>query len=182
MDCEPCWGYWQFSMERLCGLLIPLVHFKLHLYKNLTNNIFLTERFNHLVFVFPSLSNKLSESPTISYSEDKVFSLDSQIEEFYQPKKNYSLNVYEIKRLKSFYLELFNIPKQILEVELRILTRSSGTRPDPTRNIGSGQANYLTQPDLKILIKIFKILYLDEYCSDRDVITTIRFVSLRGIQ
>jgi hypothetical protein len=83
MDCGPCWGYWQFPMERLCGLLIPLVHSKLHPYKNLTNNVLLTERFNHLVFVFPSLSNKLSESPTISYSEDKVFSLDSQIEEFY---------------------------------------------------------------------------------------------------
>ena len=116
MDCGPCWSYWQFPMERLCGLLIPLVHSKLHPYKNLTNNILLTERFNHLVFVSPSLSNQISESPTIYYSEDKVFSLSSRIEEFYWPKKNYSLKVNEIKQLRYFYLGLFNIPKQRLEV------------------------------------------------------------------
>src|SRR5436305_13232842 len=27
-------------------------------------------------------------------------------------------------------------------LEFRILTRNSGTRPDPTRNFGSGQTNY----------------------------------------
>jgi hypothetical protein len=116
MDCGPCWSFWQYLMERLCGLLIPLVHSKLYPYKNLTNNILLSERFNHLMFVYPSLSNQLSGSSTKYYSENKVFSLNSQIEEFYWPKKNYSLNVYEIKQLKYFYSILFNIPKQRLEV------------------------------------------------------------------
>ena len=44
-------------MERLCGILLPLVHSKLHPYKNLTNNILLLERFNHLIFVYPTLAD-----------------------------------------------------------------------------------------------------------------------------
>ena len=116
MDCGPCWSFWQFPMERLCGLLIPLVYLKLYPYKNLTNNILLSERFNHLIFVCPSLYNQLSESSTKYYSENKVFSLSSHIEEFYWPKQNYFLKVYEIKQLKYFYSILFNIPKKRLEV------------------------------------------------------------------
>ena len=104
-------------MERLCGMLIPLVHSKLYPYKNLTNNILLNERFNHLIFVFPSLSNQLSESSiTKYYSESKVFSLDNQVEEFYWPRQNYFLKVHEIKQLKYFYSILLNTPKKKLEV------------------------------------------------------------------
>ena len=117
MDCGPCWSFWQYPMERLCGMLIPLVHSKLYPYKNLTNNILLNERFNHLIFVFPSLSNQLSESSiTKYYSESKVFSLDNQVEEFYWPRQNYFLKVHEIKQLKYFYLTLLNTPKKKLEV------------------------------------------------------------------
>ena len=36
------------------------------------------------------------------------------------------------------------LANRVAKVELRILTRNSGTRPDPTRNFGSGQTNYLT--------------------------------------
>lgn len=118
-NCGPCWSYWQYPMERLCGILLPLVHSRLHPYKNLTNNILLMERFNHLIFVYPSLSDQFSELSTKSYSEDKIFSLN-QVEEFYWPKKDYKLTVYETKQLKHFYSILLDIPKKRLEVSFII--------------------------------------------------------------
>jgi hypothetical protein len=117
-DCGPCWSFWQFPMERLCGILLPLVHSKLHPYKNLTNNILLLERFNHLSFVYPALADQLFGSSAKVYSEDKVFSLDNQVEEFYWPKRDYNLTVYELKQLKHFYSILFNIRKNSLGVRL----------------------------------------------------------------
>ena len=47
-DFGPCRGYWQFPMERMCGMLIPLVKSQIHPYANLWNNLVLNERFNHL--------------------------------------------------------------------------------------------------------------------------------------
>ncbi len=87
----------------------------------MTNNILLSERFNHLIFVSSSLSNQLTEplKPLVkSYSEDEVFLLDNQNEEFYSPRLDYTLKVHEIKQLKHFYSILFNIPKKRLEVNL----------------------------------------------------------------
>src|SRR5688572_22201813 len=47
-DFGPCRGYWQFPMERMCGMLIPLVKSQIHPYANLWNNLILNERLNHL--------------------------------------------------------------------------------------------------------------------------------------
>ena len=115
-DCGPCWSYWQYLMERLCGILLPLVHSRLHPYKNLTNNILLLERFNHLSFVYLALSDKFFGPLTKSYSEDKVFSLNAQVEELYWLKRDHNLMIYELKQLKHFYSILFNIPKKRLKV------------------------------------------------------------------
>ena len=52
-DCSPCWSFWQYPMERLYGILLPLVYSRLYPYKNLTNNVLLLERFNYLIFVSP---------------------------------------------------------------------------------------------------------------------------------
>lgn len=120
-DCGPCWCFWQYPMERLCGILLPLVHSRLHPYKNLTNNILLSERFNHLIFVYPLLFDQLYESSTKTYSEDKVFSLSTQTEEFYWPKRDYSLTVNELNQLKHFYSILFNTPRKQLEVRFILL-------------------------------------------------------------
>ena len=49
-DFGPCRGYWQFPMERMCGMLIPLVKSQIHPYANLWNNLVLNERFNHLKY------------------------------------------------------------------------------------------------------------------------------------
>src|SRR6266542_4139013 len=40
-DFDPCKGYWQFPIERVCGMLIPLVKSQKHPYASLWNNIFL---------------------------------------------------------------------------------------------------------------------------------------------
>ncbi|PKC58212.1 hypothetical protein RhiirA1_314786, partial [Rhizophagus irregularis] len=44
----PCWNTWQFPIERLFGMLLPLVQSKLYPYDNLANQIILKERLNHL--------------------------------------------------------------------------------------------------------------------------------------
>src|SRR5215212_7101161 len=49
-DFGPCRGYWQFPMERMCGMLIPLVKSQIHPYANLWNNLVLNERFNLLKY------------------------------------------------------------------------------------------------------------------------------------
>ena len=48
----PCWATWQFPMERVCGMLLPLARLRLHPYKNIINNIHVQEMFNHLKFIY----------------------------------------------------------------------------------------------------------------------------------
>ena len=46
----PCWATWQFPMERVCGMLLPLAKSRLHPYKNIINTVHLLEIFNHLSY------------------------------------------------------------------------------------------------------------------------------------
>ena len=46
----PCWATWQFPMERVCEMLLPLVKSRLHPYKNLINTVNLMELFNYLPY------------------------------------------------------------------------------------------------------------------------------------
>ena len=55
-------------------------------------------------------------------------------------------------------------------IELRILTRDPGTRPEPIRNIGSGQTVDPTQPNPKFC----KNCYFSEYRSERNDFTIIK--------
>ena len=117
-DCGPCWSYWQYPIERLCGMLLPLVHNRSLPYSNLTNNILLLESFNHLLFI-PSLSDKFLTKfsiPSEVYPLQKVFILHDKDEELYWPSKSNNLNSNEIKALKYFYSELFSISKKDLLV------------------------------------------------------------------
>jgi len=50
-DFGPCRGFWQFPMERLCGMLIPLINSRKLPYINLNNNVLLQERFKYLRFL-----------------------------------------------------------------------------------------------------------------------------------
>ncbi|PKC08590.1 hypothetical protein RhiirA5_264607, partial [Rhizophagus irregularis] len=44
----PPWATWQFPIERLFGMLIPLVHSRQHPYTNLINQITMWLQFAHL--------------------------------------------------------------------------------------------------------------------------------------
>jgi hypothetical protein len=114
-DCGPCYTFWQYPMERLCGML---VHNKCLPYSNLTNNVQLLEIFNHLLFI-PSLSHKYLNKFSIipkSYPSSMVFTSENKNEELYWPSKVCNLNPGEIRALKQFYSELFNVPKRSLLV------------------------------------------------------------------
>jgi hypothetical protein len=101
-------------MERLCGILLPLVHSKSHPYKNLTNNIILFEKFNHLSFILP-LFYKISNRPKLKeYSNNRVFILNNYSEELYWPSKKYSLKTHEVIKLKNYYSSLFQLSKKKL--------------------------------------------------------------------
>ena len=76
-NCGPCWTSWQYPMERMCGMLLPLVHSKLHPYVNLATNIMIIEKINHLSYI-SSAYNKIfskNNSNTKIWPEYRVFGL-----------------------------------------------------------------------------------------------------------
>ena len=99
-DFGPCRGYWQFPMERMCGMLIPLVKSQVHPYANLWNNLVLNERFNHLKYmtkfyehIFPSKEEK-------QWPSHRVFTTSLYQEfELYSPSKKYFI-YYRINKIK----------------------------------------------------------------------------------
>jgi hypothetical protein len=119
-DFGPCRGYWQFPMERMCGMLIPLVKSQIHPYANLWNNLVLSERFNHLKYitqykqVFPSKDEK-------EWPSHIVFTSPLYEEyEFYSPSKKCALSRTELKKLKETYAAINNISLRTNEVILQL--------------------------------------------------------------
>ncbi|PKB97895.1 hypothetical protein RhiirA5_254670, partial [Rhizophagus irregularis] len=43
--CGPSWTHWQFPMERVCGILQPLIKSKIKPYSNLANMLTLLQQF-----------------------------------------------------------------------------------------------------------------------------------------
>src|SRR6266511_2501645 len=118
-DFGSCRGYWQFPMERVCGMLIPLVKSQKHSYASLWNNILLNKRFNHLKYktefydqIFPQ--NKEKEWPSHQVFS---FSLYNDKYEFYSLSKKYVLLSAELKKLKETYAIIFDININIIEVK-----------------------------------------------------------------
>src|SRR5947199_3252686 len=72
------------------------------------------------------------------------FNLLNEIKEILLNPKN---NTISSKNTRDWAKKKFKLEEII---ELRILTRNSGTRPDPTRNFGSGQTNYPTRSKLDL--------------------------------
>ena len=71
------------------------------------------------VSFIPLLSHKYLSKFSVSpkpYPIHKVFILNNKDEELYWPSKVCNLNSNEIKVLKQFYSELFNIPKRSISV------------------------------------------------------------------
>ena len=113
-NCDPCWTSWQYPMERMCGMLLPLVHSKLHPYVNLANNIMLIEKINHLSYIAPAYNQIFIKNNSEKiWSQYKVFGLENYDEELYSPSVTYNLDRRnELPRLIHFYSAILGIPKK----------------------------------------------------------------------
>jgi len=118
-DFGPCRGYWQFPMERVCGMLIPLVKSQKHPYASLWNNILLNERFNHLKYKTEFYDQIFPQNEEKEWPSHRVFSssLYDDEYEFYSPSKKYVLSSAELKKLKETYAAIFDININVIEVK-----------------------------------------------------------------
>ena len=119
-DFGPCRRYWQFPMERICGMLIPLVKSQIHPYANLWNNLVLNERFNHLKYKTKIYEQIFSQKEKKEWPTHRVFS-SSLYEEFelYSPSKKYTLSTTELKKLKETYSAIYDLNISEIKVLLQ---------------------------------------------------------------
>ena len=103
----PCRGFWQFPMERFCGMLIPLVNSRKLPYVNLINNVLLQERFKYLQLlpiynekVFSNFKEKEKKWPLHRVNSSNIYNHQY---EFYSPCINCKLTKNEIMKLKQCY-------------------------------------------------------------------------------
>jgi hypothetical protein len=103
-------------MERLCGMLIPLVQSKLYPYDNLANQIILKERLNHLRFI-EHIYRQVhpSQNKTRQYDENIVYTDPNYEEELYFPTVKHYLNKSIVNKLKRQYLTCYE-DKAVLQV------------------------------------------------------------------
>src|SRR3954471_15819081 len=93
----PCWATWQFPMERVCGMLLPLAKSRIHPYKNIINNVHLMELINYLPYRHQIFLPKL---PSKKYANHLVYSNEHYQEEFYFPTKKQILSQSQLKKIK----------------------------------------------------------------------------------
>jgi hypothetical protein len=109
----PCWATWQFPMERVCGMLLPLAKSRIHPYKNIINNVYLMELINYLSYRYPQIF--LLESPK-KYANHLTYSNESYLEEFYFPTKNYILSQSQLRKIKENLSTSYDMTGQNLNV------------------------------------------------------------------
>ncbi|CAB5181446.1 unnamed protein product [Rhizophagus irregularis] len=115
--CGPSWTHWQFPIERVCGILQPLIKSKIKPYSNLANMLTLLQQFYMLPFF--SISKAIfKENPLKQWSKERVFSTEGYEEKFYSPSTQYSLLSQEHKHLIKFYEGSSNINRNDLEMEV----------------------------------------------------------------
>ncbi|CAB5200145.1 unnamed protein product [Rhizophagus irregularis] len=101
--CGPSWTHWQFPMERICGILQPLIKSRLNLYSNLSNTLTLLQQFYLLPFFFISKSIFKEKLPKQWNSKQVFCDIEEYEEEFYWSSIQYSLSGQEHKHLIKFY-------------------------------------------------------------------------------
>ncbi len=106
-------------MERLCGMLLPLVNSRLNPYINLCNNVTLLERFNHLHFI-PFFNDKLNNQQVQHWKENMVYSNEDYEEEFYWPTQKYTISQNELQKLKIYFNSL-NLNNTNIMVKFNLL-------------------------------------------------------------
>jgi len=106
--CGPSWTHWQFPMERVCGILQPLIKSRIRPYSNLANTLTLLQQFYLLPFF--SVSKAIfKEKPLKQWSNKRVFNIEEYEEEFYSPSIQYPLPNQEYQHLIKFYKGTRNI-------------------------------------------------------------------------
>src|SRR6266498_6140115 len=116
-----CREYWQFPMERVYSMLIPLVKLQKYPYARLWNNILLNERFNHLKYKTEFYDQIFSQKEEKEWPSYQIFSssLYDDEYEFYSPSKKNVLSSVELKKLKETYAAIFDININGMEVILQ---------------------------------------------------------------
>ena len=117
-DFGPCRGYWQFPMERMCGILIPLVKSQIHPYANLWNNLVLNERFNLLKYKIEFYERIFPQEEEKELASHRVFTSPLYNEEYelYSPSKKYILTQAELKKIKEAYSAIYDLNVNQIEV------------------------------------------------------------------
>ncbi|GES86786.1 hypothetical protein GLOIN_2v1812804 [Rhizophagus clarus] len=120
-DLGPCYEFWQFLMERYCGMLIPLVSSRKLSYVNLFNNVLLQERFKYLQLlpkydekVFSNFKEKEKTWPLHRVIFSDVY---DRMYEFYSPCVSCKLTKNEIMKLKQCYAAIFQNTRDIRDIE-----------------------------------------------------------------
>jgi hypothetical protein len=121
-DFGPCRGYWQFPMERMCGMLIPLVKSQIHPYANLWNNLVLNERFSLLKYKIKFYEHIFPQNEEKEWPSHRVFTSSLYEEyELYSPSKKYCLTSVELKKLKETYSAIYDLHISQIEVNMIIM-------------------------------------------------------------
>jgi hypothetical protein len=88
-------------MERMCGMLIPLVKSQIHPYANLWNNLILNERLNCLKYKTKLYERIFPQRQEKEWASHIVFTSSLYEEyELYSPSKKICFNVFRIKKIK----------------------------------------------------------------------------------
>jgi len=108
-------------MERMCGMLIPLVKSQIHPYANLWNNLVLNEWFNLLKYKTEFYEHIFPKEKEMEWASHRVFtsSLYDDEYEFYSPSKKYILTSAELKKLKETYSAIYDLNINQIEVMLQ---------------------------------------------------------------
>lgn len=112
----PCWATWQFPMERICGMLLPMAKSRLHPYKNIINNVYLMELFNHLPYHEIYQHIFLLKSSPKQYAQHLIYTDEYYFEEFYFPAKKHTLSQSQLKKIKENLSTSYNITDLNLNV------------------------------------------------------------------
>lgn len=113
----PCWATWQFPMERVCGMLLPLAKSRLHPYKNIINNVHHIELFNYLHY-YQEIYQQIFLSKPLSkqYAHHLVYTNEDYLEEFHFPSKKHVLLESQLRKIRENISTSYNITGLSLDV------------------------------------------------------------------
>ena len=110
-------------MERLCGMLLPLVRSRQYPYTNLTNQITVWNQFSHLQY-FPDINERVfgnSKKNTKESEENRNFGIEGDEELLLAPGRKRTLSKTEKQLLIRYYITAQEIDK-LEEVFFRVFT------------------------------------------------------------